>query len=273
MKQRVLSTVLLWGTIVASLYWGGKWAGLGLLVVVNLLALIEFFEIFCKMGYMPYAKSTMIVSVGLLVGTLVAPKCPLAFSGAFLGVGVSVLALSGLRHVTQPEWLRQSFFPTLFGFLYIPYLLHFFVVLLKIAPSGTGLGLVIWVIAMAKFTDVGALLVGSWIGKHRMAPSISPKKSWEGAVGGICTAMGVGYIGWHFGKEFLPALFDLPTVLLWAVVIGIVSIFSDLFESLLKRWANVKDSGAKLPGIGGVLDLVDSLLFVAPVAYILYRFL
>lgn len=273
MKKRFLSTLFLWGTIIASLYLGGVWAGLALLIGVNLLAVIEFFEIFSKKEDLPYVKFVMGLSVFLLLGTFIVPQCPLAFSGAFLGVLLSLLSVLGFKHVQEPQWVNTTFFPTLFGFLYIPYLLHFFVVLLKIVPEGKGLGLVVWVMAIAKFTDVGALLVGSWIGKHRMAPSISPKKSWEGAVGGVVLGVGVAYAGWHFLKDHLPQGFNLQLIVVWAVVIAIASIVSDLFESLLKRWANVKDSGAKLPGIGGVLDLVDSLLFVAPVAYILYRFL
>ena len=273
MQKRFFSTLFLWSTIIASLYFGGAWAGLALLVGVNLLALMEFFEIFRKLECVPYAKLAMVFSVALLIGTFIAPKCPLAFSGAFVGVALSALAILGFRYVNDSQWVKNSFFPTLFGFLYIPYLLHFFVVLLKIVPDGKGLGLVVWVMAIAKFTDVGALLVGSWLGKHRMAPAISPKKSWEGAFGGVAVAIGVAFAGWHFGGQLLPNLFTPQIIIIWAVVIAIVSIVSDLFESLLKRWANVKDSGAKLPGIGGLLDLVDSLLFVAPVTYILYRFL
>ena len=110
-------------------------------------------------------------------------------------------------------------------------------------------------------TDSAAYLIGNFLGKHRIRFEVSPKKTWEGTLGGfvvglLCLAMFDGVLNW------LP----LQTFMLWPIVIGFV-IIGDLFESAMKRTANIKDSGTFLPGHGGFLDRIDSLLAVAPCAY------
>jgi phosphatidate cytidylyltransferase len=271
MKKRILSTFLLWGGIAVTLYFGGAVAAVLLLGAMSTLALMEFLGLFEAMGLRPYKLWTLIIGLGLIVGTYFSTKCPLAFSGAFLAVTLIGLGILALKHVENLNWLKERLLPTLLGFLYVPYLLHFFVVLVKVIPQGKGLGLAVWAIAVAKFTDVGGLLVGSLIGKNRLAPTISPKKTWEGAVGGVLMAVGVGLGGIFFAGQWLPGFLTLPVAIVWAVLIAVISIFADLLESYFKRLAGVKDSGSKLPGIGGMLDLLDSLLFVGPVVYILYR--
>lgn len=111
--------------------------------------------------------------------------------------------------------------------------------------------------------DTGAFLVGSAIGRHRLFERISPKKSWEGVVGGIALAMLVAWGLHHYADDF----FSGPSLKIWLGMAAIVAVFStlgDLFESLLKRTAGVKDSGRLIPGHGGILDRIDSLLFVIP---------
>ncbi|HQU09440.1 MAG: hypothetical protein B7X06_03030, partial [Verrucomicrobia bacterium 21-51-4] len=102
-------------------------------------------------------------------------------------------------------------------------------------------------------------------GKHRLAPSISPKKSWEGVLGGavFATLGGIGLL--YLFDNQLPATFTAPKAFLLALIMTPLAVVSDLFKSVLKRQAGVKDSGKVIPGIGGALDLVDSLLFTAPV--------
>ncbi|WP_037587704.1 phosphatidate cytidylyltransferase [Stenoxybacter acetivorans] len=107
-------------------------------------------------------------------------------------------------------------------------------------------------------TDIGAYFVGRAFGKHKLAPVISPKKSWEGAVGGVVCAL---LFSWWVHAQYLS---DLPLILilLTALLLAVVSILGDLLESWLKRAADVKDSSHLLPGHGGVFDRVDSLLAV-----------
>jgi len=119
---------------------------------------------------------------------------------------------------------------------------------------------------------VGGLLFGSWLGKHKLAPAISPGKTWEGLIGGIFSSMVVAGLG----ILVLPDLF--PTKLTWyfavliAIPIATISALSDLLESVIKRQAEVKDSGKSIPGIGGAFDLIDSLLLSAPISFLLLSF-
>jgi phosphatidate cytidylyltransferase len=140
-----------------------------------------------------------------------------------------------------------------------------------------GLGTLILFLASVKFTDIGAYFIGSAFGKHKMIPWLSPGKSWEGLVGGILVAAGVGaLVTWLLAmtgsKVWAPGLGILPAAGFGALV-GLAGQFADLCESLLKRNAKCKDSGALVPNFGGVLDIVDSPLLAAPVAVIVLRLL
>jgi phosphatidate cytidylyltransferase len=137
--------------------------------------------------------------------------------------------------------------------------------------NGNGLGLIVWVVAVAKFTDVGSFVLGSAIGRLKLAPKISPGKTWEGVFGGFVLAAVVGYLGVRFAPTYLPGWFTPMLGVLLALPLAAAAVLSDLSESALKRCAGVKDSGRCIPGIGGALDLVDSLLLAAPVAYYLFE--
>jgi phosphatidate cytidylyltransferase len=124
-------------------------------------------------------------------------------------------------------------------------------------------------IAVTKITDVGAYFVGKLFGKHPLAPYLSPRKTIEGAIGGFCSAVALSLFFCIIGRS---VGWDLSV---WhaawlGMVIGILSQVGDLAESLLKRDAAVKDSN-RIPGIGGVLDLLDSVLFTSPVVYFFIR--
>lgn len=149
---------------------------------------------------------------------------------------------------------------TIFGILYISWCLSF---LIKIRYLPNGLGLLACVLVTTKLGDIGAYLVGSRIGKTPLMPRISPKKSVEGALGGLVFSM----IGMALCKPFLPGVDSYLTLLLLGFMLGILAQLGDLSESLMKRDCQVKDSSNMIPGIGGVLDLLDSLVFTAPAFY------
>ena len=155
---------------------------------------------------------------------------------------------------------------TLFGFFYVPYLLNYATKILFSVPDGAGIPLLAYAVAITKFTDVGAYVAGSLFGRHKLSPLISPKKTWEGLAGGMVVALltSVGLI-----QLFPQALGSLSGIHAWilGVLLAGVSVIGDLGESVVKRDAHVKDSGKFIPGIGGALDLVDSLLFSLPVFY------
>jgi phosphatidate cytidylyltransferase len=106
-----------------------------------------------------------------------------------------------------------------------------------------------------------------------MAPNISPKKTWEGAAGGVLTSVGLGVALAHYFPDYLPEAFTPAVAALAALVIAITAIVSDLIESVVKRRADTKDTGTLIPGIGGAFDLTDSLIFTAPVADVIFLFL
>jgi phosphatidate cytidylyltransferase len=147
------------------------------------------------------------------------------------------------------------------GIVYIPLLLSFLVSIRR-GPDG-----MIWIfllLAIIFAGDISAFYVGSYLGRHKLNPAISPGKTIEGAIGGLAGNLLVGSIGKFF---FLPALSWGPAVLFFLAV-GLSGQVGDLFESEFKRSSKIKDSGGILPGHGGFLDRIDALLFASPVAYL-----
>lgn len=146
------------------------------------------------------------------------------------------------------------------GLVYIPLFLSF-LVLIRNGTDGT-----FWVFSLIVIVflgDSGAYFVGSGFGKHKLSPKISPGKTIEGSIAGLVTSVVAGLIIKLLFFPNLPWGMDI----LFFLVIGIFAQIGDLFESEIKRYASVKDSGEVLPGHGGFLDRVDALMFVAPVAY------
>jgi phosphatidate cytidylyltransferase len=128
-------------------------------------------------------------------------------------------------------------------------------------------------LAGVKFADIGAYFVGSWIGRHKLIPWLSPGKSWEGLAGGLATsAIVTMLLNWLLAGPGKPIM-SIGSACVLGLALGAVGQFGDLCESLLKRDAKVKDSGALVPRFGGVLDIVDSPLVAAPVGYLLLALL
>jgi phosphatidate cytidylyltransferase len=164
---------------------------------------------------------------------------------------------------------------TLFGLMYVPWLLNF---IQKISffpfpagsPADAGKYFLLYFILVTKFSDMGAYAVGSLIGKHKMIPRISPGKTWEGFGGAIVVSTGASLAFVHFFGAKMVGMNSLHAVIL-GVILSVSAVIGDLVESLFKREAGVKDSGKLFPGIGGILDLLDSLLFNAPLMYLYLR--
>ena len=163
------------------------------------------------------------------------------------------------------------------GFVYLAFLFNFAARLVFLVPGPgevPGAMVLLWMIAVTKFTDMGAYIVGSMIGKHKMIPHVSPGKTWQGFGGAILFALLAGCGLYAFFKEDMPnfatglhVLGSWGHVIVLSIVLCLLAVVGDLAESVVKRSLNVKDSGAMLPGIGGALDLIDSLCFTAPVLY------
>ena len=169
---------------------------------------------------------------------------------------------------------------TLFGILYVGLLWNFLTKLLLFGRPPDfaasiywpGRWLLLYAVFAAKFTDIGAYLVGCAIGRHKLIPRISPGKSWEGVFGGVLvgTLVGTLYV-WALRDVFAPLGLTWLRALLLGLVLSVCAVVGDLTESLFKRAANVKDSGGVVPGMGGTLDVLDSILFTAPAVYLFLR--
>jgi phosphatidate cytidylyltransferase len=254
------------------------WAFFGLVSFLTIAGAWEFRNLFSRF------PGDGCRTVGLLVGLVVALS-----TGAFLVVGNQVhnnyfSELAGLTAVTVFCFFvrfkhsikgRQSVDAVgdgLLAFVYVPILFGCFVYRLIFLPEGGGEGevpgawLLLFMIAAAKFTDMGAYITGSLIGKNKMAPHLSPAKTWEGFFGALGFAQLAAWGVWVFSGDILCWIPPLHVGVL-ALLIGLVAVAGDLAESILKRSLEAKDSGSLMPGIGGVLDLIDSLCFAAPVTY------
>lgn len=148
---------------------------------------------------------------------------------------------------------------TMFGLLYVAWFFSFFIKL-KFLPGGAML--VGFVVLVTKMGDVGAYFAGSAFGRHNLIPRISPKKTIEGTIGGLLFSLASAVAS----KSYLPS-FPYGHLIVLGVLLGVLAQVGDLAESLLKRDCGVKDSGSTLSGFGGMLDLIDSLLFTVPIFY------
>ncbi|MDE7110081.1 MAG: phosphatidate cytidylyltransferase, partial [Muribaculaceae bacterium] len=135
-----------------------------------------------------------------------------------------------------------------------------------------GTHLILAIFCMIWLNDTGAFIVGSLLGKHRLFERISPKKSWEGFFGGLCFNLIAGALFSNLWADFF-GLYGLWQWLVMGVVVTLFATWGDLVESLIKRTLHIKDSGNLIPGHGGILDRIDSLLFVMPAVFIYVCFL
>lgn len=279
MLSRILSTLLLWSVVLGSLYFFGVHAAVVLLTLLSALTLYEFYGLTGKMGLRPFRWMGISISVLMTAAPYYVAyyfEAPDLVDGAPTGLLVFTLLASCVRALGERDAASrvETIATTVIGVLYIPFMLHFLVaILMQGTDSGENLALCLWVVAVSKFCDVGALLTGLAIGRHKMAPSISPKKTWEGAVGGVVISSGVGAAIAFFAAPHLPEDMTPLVAALIAAPLAIITIVSDLIESAVKRRADTKDTGALIPGIGGAFDLTDSLILTAPVAYFIFQFL
>ncbi|MFH1498770.1 MAG: phosphatidate cytidylyltransferase [Verrucomicrobiota bacterium] len=274
MAKRIFSTVLLWLVILATMWFFQARGGIVLLLLVSTLTLREFYQMTGKMGHRPFARLGLLLGAAITLAPVLEPHCVLATPANLLAVAAIVFAVRIVGERNSDNRV-ESLGWTLFGLVYVPFMLQFLVRILLIDTphANTGLALALWLIAVSKFCDVGALLSGMAFGKHKMAPVISPKKTWEGAIGGVCTSAALGAGIAYFFSEYFPAGFNPLLAAAVAAPIAVLGIVSDLVESVIKRRAGTKDSGATIPGIGGMFDLSDSLILTAPAGFLIFSLL
>ena len=159
---------------------------------------------------------------------------------------------------------------TLFGLMYVPWLLNFIQKINFFPRPVEGHYYLLYFVLVTKLSDCGAYLVGSLIGKHKMIPRISPGKTWEGFAGAIVFSTAASVLFAILAGPHLAGMTRGHAIVL-GVILSLTAVVGDLIESLFKREAGLKDSGRLFPGIGGILDLLDSLLFNAPLMYLYLR--
>jgi phosphatidate cytidylyltransferase len=272
--KRITSTVVLWLVVLAVLWFFRTGGAVVVIVGISVLTLRELYRLMAAAGNAPFS------GLGMLFGGLItlAPWTQARYGiPAYPLVALAVVVFS-VRILLEraPERRVEALSSTLFGLVYVCLLLQYLVRIVtpsagdSIPPAGR-LVLCLGVVAAAKFCDMGALLTGLAFGRHPMAPVISPKKTWEGAVGGVVVAMGAGALVAWLGRAVVPAAFSPLRAAVLAAPLAAVAIVSDLVESVIKRRAALKDSGGGVPGIGGIFDLSDSLILAAPVGFFLLQ--
>jgi len=251
----------------------------GLLIIVA-IAMLEFYAMIRQTGISVFKYLGITCGISLIVISF----CVYIFNG---GENAAECELAVLFVCIMAVCIRQ--FPqrfnnqplttiacTILGILYVPFLFNFFI---KLGLSwdqadffhGAGLSgrlLSFYLIAVVKSADIGAFLVGSHFGKHKLFPRLSPKKTWEGFFGGLVFGLIVSLLLFlachgHFGHKLMTA----TDALILGILLPLLGMVGDLVESLLKRAAGAKDTGAIIPGMGGLLDVLDSLLTAIPFFY------
>lgn len=277
--QRGLSTLVLWAAVLYLIFSGSKNGSMLLLAISGLLAQWEFYQIQEEKKLRVFKKWGVLCGLVLYVGCwycfIQAPQHVASFEVVeqftFVALTIGVL----LRLVVFPEPIETPIVTvalTLFGFFYVPFLFSF-LARLAFWPGGVYQSsfILLYLLAVTKFCDAGAYAVGSLCGRHKMIPRISPGKTWEGFAGGLAASVLVSVLLARTIPLGLPG-FTLTHSVVLGILLSLASVVGDLAESVVKRDARIKDSGRFIPGIGGALDLIDSLLFTAPVFYFYVRF-
>jgi phosphatidate cytidylyltransferase len=255
LRQRVITTIVLLPILIAAIWFGGCWLTL-LVAAIATAGVIEFYRLDRNKKLSPLHYFGIIVTIALIL-------LPYFFNHItivhILSVTV-VVSLIWLLFSPRKEHAFNQWAWIMAGILYLGLMLGFWV---KLRNIDQGRDYVFWLLFIIIINDSAAYFTGKALGRHALAPRISPKKTWEGAIGGLIASILISVL---FGF-----IFSLPLSYRQLVIMGIgasiLAQLGDLIESLLKRNSAVKDSGTIMPGHGGILDRIDSYILTAAVAY------
>jgi phosphatidate cytidylyltransferase len=257
--KRWLTSIVALPLLIYLIYRGGL-AFAALIAVACALALWEYFAIsFISFERRPHPAMVVGFFTALLM-TTAAHVFGIEMVVVALALNLFLSAVVFLAFFKTTTHIIESMRVQVQGCVYISLALSLLILIRK-GPEG-----MVWIfflLAIIFAGDVSAYYFGTYLGRHKLSPSVSPGKTWEGAAGGILANIAVGAIFKVFFFAHLPWMLCL----LFFVGIGAAGQIGDLFESAMKRMSGVKDSGFILPGHGGILDRIDALLFAAPVMY------
>ena len=280
LKHRIFSGVLAVTILILSLWLLPVYIAIVGLLILSFVAQREFYAM------MTAAEIPVFRVIGIIVGSLMILltffSIQFGWSTDLAVGGESVLLFSCLIAIfLRMLWQENNPKPietiacTLLGIFWVPFMLNFFTRLAFTWRDGaitdnlgaTAVSLVAYLVVVVKSTDTGAF-VGRSFGKHKMFPRISPAKTWEGLAGGVGTAVLFSLAIFFIMKgQFGNIAMRWYDSIILGVILSLAGVLGDLFESLLKRSAKVKDSGDTIPGMGGLLDMLDSLLFSIALLY------
>ncbi|HVV00955.1 MAG TPA: phosphatidate cytidylyltransferase [Verrucomicrobiae bacterium] len=280
--RRLGSSVILWAVVISALFSGhviiSDTVFLVFMVGLALAGLAEFYGLVERTGMVCFKPWGLLGGALLMIGTFLHVTGRLGIHGTPSRVNdfettfliLFVLGLCTLQFFSKRNAAGiQAIATTLFGLMYVPWLLNF-IAKINFFPNVEGHFYLLYFVLITKFSDTGAYAVGSLIGRHKMIPRISPGKTWEGFGGAIAVSTGASALFvFLFGRHMRGM--DYRHAVILGVILSVTAVVGDLIESLFKREAGVKDSGKFFPGIGGILDLLDSLLFNAPIMYLYLR--
>jgi phosphatidate cytidylyltransferase len=278
--RRTASTLVLWALVTGVFVSRAAWAYLGLIGVLAIIATVEYFRMLRAAGAGCFPRFGMLMAAGyccalhwfFLTGRPPHPELDslavfIVLAGSFtLQLRYRIHGLESLLAVAA----------NVLGFIYIAVLFNFAARVMFLVPGGDhasgtvgdqGAFLLLWLLAVTKFTDMGAYLVGSLIGRHKMIPHVSPGKTWEGFGGALLCSQIAGCGLFLAFPAQLSVFGHLGHVVALGFLLALLAVVGDLAESIVKRALGAKDSGSILPGIGGSLDLIDSVCFTAPAVY------
>ena len=256
LRQRILTAVIGLPIFLAAIWFGNPWFTL-VIAIIAVLASLEFYRVTIK-----YIKRPIIFFAVIVIFLLtLSPYYPGFITRPVILTSAIIVSLIWLLFLREKDRAFLDWAFVVAGILYIGWMLSYWSDLSHIE---TGREFILWSILIVMSNDTSAFFIGRSWGKHYLAPSISPKKTWEGAIGGSIISIIISVI---FG-----IVLSLPLaywhLILFGLGISILAQLGDLVESLLKRNAGIKDSSKLIPGHGGILDRLDSFIFVGAVVYI-----
>lgn len=263
MTKRICTAFVLIFLVAAILLWAPLWLFKILVALLTAAALYEFYKIVTHHDFFA-------IVTGILFG--------LIFSALLIFVGFKVwipplflafffiLIFAHMGHYTTTEGVISGLGLILFGSVYLAFTLP---ALVWLRMSDHGRSLVVFTVAIVALGDTFAYSVGKLVGRHKLVPLVSPKKTIEGLIASFFGGITASLICWQVFWRELPYLL----IIFLGVGVALIGALGDLVESLIKRSYHVKDSGDLLPGHGGILDRIDALVFAAPFMYFTFRFL